>query len=220
VSLITIGDVEVIKGSITFPRIGVWHMDAVVDQADATNLTGAVTVGIGDSDLTLNGTAYRVGELRDTVSMRIVAGAAGLGTICTPKAYGNMPLRTPLGDILSAAGETLSNTADPATLSGQLAAWSILGLPCGEMIDELASFAGVSWRMLADGTCWVGPETWPDSTIDYQLIDGDPKQNRFVLGVELPVLLPGTTLDIGKVSYVIHEVTPDSTRSIVWLEDQ
>jgi hypothetical protein len=79
----------------------------------------------------------------------------------------------------------------------------------------------VTWRVLPDGTIWAGPETWPDSgltTDDYQILDEDPREGTALLGVEAPVLLPGTALAGRRVSYVEHLINAEGVRSNVWFE--
>ena len=83
--------------------------------------------------------------------------------------------------------------------------------------------AGSSWRVLADGTVWVGTEAWPDSGLleqtDYVETNEWPGENRIELGVETLKLLPGTTLGDRKVSFVEHILRDGYVRSRALLED-
>jgi hypothetical protein len=81
-----------------------------------------------------------------------------------------------------------------------------------------------TWRVLPDGSIWMGVETWPDSGLlegdDYQIISEDPMRAEAVLGVESPVIMPGTLLGGRRVSYVEHRLNSPETRTIVWFEDE
>jgi hypothetical protein len=75
--------------------------------------------------------------------------------------------------------------------------------------------------VLPDGSVWVGQESWPDSglTADvYQVLSEDPSRAQAILGIETPLLMPGTTLGGRRVSYVEHRFGQPETRSSVWFE--
>jgi hypothetical protein len=129
-----------------------------------------------------------------------------------------------LGHLLGDAAEKLSPSADAATIARQLASWTTAALPTGVVIAAaLASAApGASWRVLPDGTVWLGPETWPDSGLtvdDYQILDEEPRQFLALLGVEAPILLPGTMLGDRRVSRTEHVVDAEGVRTWAWFED-
>ena len=208
----------VISGRIRIPRVGAWYADLVVDHGASEDLAGAVELAIGN-DQVRKGTAHRLGDRLGRTHVRVVAGAGGLQTPCKPKAYGNVPLRLPLNDVLSGAGEQLSSTADARVLAHQLPAWSTLAQASGEVVAELAAAIGATWRMLVDGTLWVGVETWPSSEItDYSLVDSEPEFGRVKIASDEPTLLPGTSLDLGNVSYVEHHIGADRVRTLAWVE--
>lgn len=221
-ALVEVNGHGVVDGRIWFPRTGAWHAELRVDSTDP--VTGAVTISIADGRLVLRGTVWRGAEYVDTSFLNIVGGAGGLRSIARARAYTQTSLRIVLGDLLAGAGEKLSPTSDAATLARPLAAWTTPALPVGQAIARALRSAAptASWRVLPDGTIWVGPETWPDSgltTDDYQIMDEDPRQLTAELGVEAPVLLPGTTLAGRRVSRVEHVIGAEGVRSIVWFED-
>jgi hypothetical protein len=210
-----------VRGRITLPRIGPWYADLVLADDVAADLVGRVSVTIGPNDQVLKGTAYRVGaDPIGKTHLRVVAGAGALAKPCAPKAYANVPARIPLSDVVTGCGEQLSTTCNAAALAAQLPAWSTLAQPSGEVVAELVAAAGsnLAWRMLLDGTLWLGPETWPAAGIDYSLVDSEPEYGRVKIATDEPTLLPGTALDLGNVSYVEHHITPDRVRTLAWLE--
>ncbi len=221
-ALVQVNGSGVIDGKIFIPRSGAWHAKLRIDSTDA--ITGAVTISVADGRQILQGTVWRGGEYVDTSFLNIVGGAGGLRTLARAKAYNQTSLRIVLGDLLAGAGEKLSPTSDAATIARPLAAWTTAAIATGGAITRLlrSSAPAATWRVLPDGTIWVGPETWPDSgltTDDYQILDEDPRQLVALLGVEAPILLAGTTLAGRRVSRAVHSIDDEGVRTTAWFED-
>lgn len=212
----TVNGFRILEATVSMPRGGRWVADLVVDAIDTGGLTGAVTIQLGPS-LELKGTAKRVGAFVEHVSMRVVGGAGGLMREIAPKAYQQVPLRIPLVDALAAVGETLSPLSDVAVLNTQLPHWSRMRGPASEEVRSLLARApaGVASRVLPDGTVWVGAETWPEASFEFDLLDDQPWSGEATLGVDAPSLLPGTTFMGRRVEQVTHQVTPSRVRTHV-----
>jgi hypothetical protein len=224
VAFATLNGKPVFHGIICIPRVGAWTADLSVDRDTA--VTGACTLAI-DGGLTLQGTADRTGVWLGTARLQVVGGANGLGRTARAQHYRQTTLRAVLADLLATAGERLAASADAATLGLSFPGWATIGQPIGRMVAALLEDsrlpAATAWRVLADGTVWVGQETWPDSgmvnLVDYQDLAEAPEDGTVELGVEAPRLLPGTTLGGRRVSYVEHRLTGERARTCLWLED-
>jgi hypothetical protein len=219
-AILTAGGHDVLAGSITLPRVGAWTADLELD-ADA-ELEGPVTIEIAEGE-SLVGTA-RGGELTyGYMRPRVVAGADGLGKEARPRHYTNPAVRTVLGDLAAAAGETLSGTISAALLNARLTAWTVLVGTVGEQLGAFVRFAlppGTAWRYLPDGTLWVGAETWPASgTTDWRELDRFPREGRLELGLDSATLLPGTMLGADRLAYIEHRIRPSGVTAKVWLDD-
>lgn len=220
----TLKGTPVFQGVICIPRVGAWTADVSVDRDTA--VTGACTLAI-DGGLNLQGTVAMGGVWLGTAHLQVVGGANGLGRTARPQHYRQTTLRAVLGDLLATAGERLAASADPGTLALSLPMWATIAQPIGRMVAALLEDtrlpAATAWRVLPDGTVWVGQETWPDSGLvnltDYQDLAEAPEEGTVELGVEAPRLLPGTTLGGRRVSYVEHRLTGEGARTCVWLED-
>jgi hypothetical protein len=210
----------VIDGRLTFPRTGVWHASLRVDTQE--ELSGAVTIDIDEGRLALAGTVARGGDQQDAAMVRIVGGANGLRRTARARNYTTTSVREVLGHLLADAGEALAATADQATLSRTLDAWTTHAMPVGLVIPRLLASGAprANWRMLTNGTVWVGAEQWADSGFaeeDYQILSEDPARGEAVLGMESPLLLPGTKLGDRRVSLVEHHIG-EVNRTNVWFE--
>jgi len=74
------------------------------------------------------------------------------------------------------------------------------------------------WRVLPDGTVWLGLESWPAVHMpDVDLLSEDPRAHTAVSGTDSPTLLPGTLFLGRRVSMVEHQVQPESVRTLVGL---
>jgi hypothetical protein len=223
-SLVTANGLTAYDFQMRRPRIGAWHADMLIDSSE--ELHGAVALVIDNGFRTFKGTAVRTGEFAETAYMRVVAGAAGLGLSATPRHYNGASIGTILRDLARDAGEQLADGADAGVLAAPVDAWTTPAIPIGSAIGALLQAwapAGTAWRMLADGTLWVGPETWPGAGLDastYQIIDEPFEEASIFIHLDRPAIDPGSTFEGRRVSYVQDDVghtTPVQCR--VWFED-
>jgi hypothetical protein len=218
--MLTLNGEGVVSAALSFPRTGIWHADMIVDSP--TEITGRVAIDV-EGRLALSGTVERGGIWQDADYLRVVGGAGGLRLTAKAKHYTSTSVRIVLGDLLASVGERLSSKSDAGLLRRTVAAWTTAAIPVGRLITQLLLSVdpNSTWRVLSDGTVWAGPETWPDSGIvdsDFQILSEDPARAEAILGVEAPILMPGTTLGGRRVSYVEHRVGNPETRTSVWFE--
>ena len=222
-SLVMVNGLVAFDAQISRPRVGAWHMDMRVDSFDP--ITGRCTVVIDNGFRTFIGTASRSGEFVGTSQLRVTAGNAGLGLTATPKHYNATTLGIVLRDLLKAAGETLSPTADATVLGVALETWTTTAIPVGAMIAALLQAASPTsaWRMLPDGTLWVGAETWPDAGVDvsaYKILDQAAEEGSMLVAIDRPSIEPGTTFAGRRVAIVQDNVPHvDFVQSRIWFED-
>jgi hypothetical protein len=208
--LVSCNDIRVNSGEIAMPRIGTWVADFALDGAPPT---GACTISVADGAVVFRGTVVRTNSFRERHSVLVVGGAGGLSGYVPHKHHRAVPVETPIGAILADAGETLSSTSDAATLRTRLAAWSRRAGTGGDALTTLLDDVGAAWRVLDDGTVWVGAETWPAATVAMQVTSDGGTQDSAEVATDLPVLRPGTTVGGRKVSTVIHRFDPNRVRT-------
>lgn len=217
-SLLTANGEGVVAASFSSPISAAWHVDMTVATADVSKVTGSVTLDINDGQLQLKGTARTTGVYLDTARVRLVAGAGGLGTPSKPRYYQQPTVRLVLSDLLATAGETLSTKADAATLGKVLNSWTVTQMPVASAIGLLMAEVSASWRMLADGTCWCGAETWPDVGVDVSIEKQDTAANQLVVSMEAPVLMAGQTVGGFKANYLETQVDAGKVVSHVFID--
>lgn len=215
-SLLKINDRAVLRGLVTFRQKGTWHARLSVDGGDA--LSGAVTITSALGDATLKGTAALSGSFAKRVDVFVVGGAGGFGNAIGSKFYKAVPLKIPLTDALTEAGEKLSPTADTATLNTFLDHWARVASSAKTAVETLLASTGASWRVLDDGTIWCGPETWPIVTPQFSAIDEATDIGAALIGPVGFALRPGTTFNGRHVTQVEYIVEPERIRAWVRYE--
>lgn len=218
----TINGVAVLSGSIDMELIGAWIADLVIDQPDGTGFAAGTTATIQTETISLVGTVLpnRTGDFLDAVHVRVQGGAAGLTKQATARSFVQPGAftRDVVRALLANGSETLSATADAGFLAMNLTAWSIQQ---GTVTQGLRALLDIkaptfNWRILSDGTLWMGTESWPSVSGTYDLLDQDPTENSYELGVESPWILPGQNVSgIGNVNCVVHHIDHNKIRSLV-----
>lgn len=227
-----VNDFSCIRGRISLPLTGAWTADLSIDPATSASdlpiFGSRVTLSLGEGDFTLAGTVKRVNNAFDVVYMRLIGGAGGLTTQLQPKDYQNVTFGLVLSDVLSQCGETLSQ-ATPAAVQGiQLPFWTIPLTQGFQALAELVSEASVqsggdpvNWRVLPDGTIFVGVEQWPDATMaTFDQMSWSPHQLSTRIFSENPSVTPGEVWQSAKVTDVAHRVDPETSRAEIFFQDQ
>lgn len=206
-----------LTATLCMPITGLWTADVVIDGDDQAKLTGSVVLDF--DGLEFRGFAKYATTYQGRTEARVVGGAGGLGKDLTPKFYRDVPLSLPLNDILKDTGETLSATADTAITGAQLGFWTRLRGKGGEALPALADDAGANWRMLADGTLWLGVDTYPEQALEHDRIDEQQTHAIAHIASERPELRPGVTFLGRRISYVVHRMTGTQLRTEAYFEE-
>jgi hypothetical protein len=219
----TVNGVTAIRAHIVRPRIGPWIADVAVSTSDAQSFQGAVTIELPDAGLSFKGDAHRSGVHHETVFLRAVGGAGGLDTVLPPKAYRQASLRIALQDIVAGAGETLSGACDAGVLATILPFWSRPQQTARRALFSLLQAVGSpAWRILPDGTLWVGPEKWDLAQVDFVEFEFEPNLGRLTIAAETPSMAPGQSFafdgQVYRISTVQHEVDSELLRHVLLFE--
>jgi hypothetical protein len=208
-----------VQASVFLPRIGAWTADIESDDPAAPAATAMLVL---DGALSLRGTVVRGGVEVDRWRGRIVGGAGGLQRDLPPAALRDTTLAAVLEEAVRAAGETLATGVSPA---GSASRWHRVAAPAAHAVADVARAAGLSWRVLADGTLWMGVETWaPHRPLDVDLLDWRPELGRAELAGNTLGILPGQTLTVRdltiRVGAVEHHAAREGLRTVVLAEPE
>lgn len=191
---ITVAGVPAISITLHQPGVGPWWADCIL--VDDTDVTGAVTIAIGDS-LELSGTVVttRGGVFAAQRTCRVVAGGAGWATLLGPAAYhndGGVSALRVATDAAQACGEALGNFAPTnATLPSDYVR------DAGAAARTLEDLAGdASWWVDFSGVTHVGArDTSTPQPGSYELLEYDPINRVATLAMDdLASVTIGTVL--------------------------
>lgn len=217
---------DALRAEIHIPKRGAWWANVSLDTRTVPTLKSTATI-TAVNGLSLTGTIAKSGTFLDTTYVHVVGGAGGVGALVGPFAFQNCLLGDPLNAVLSAARETPSATMSQTLTRMNLGTWTCTQKHTARLLDELCYVAQqqlggeVNWRTLADGTLWMGQETWPSASLPSgaDVILQHPVNPWFEIACETPALLPGVNLsDIGNlnVAAVDHWIDASSVRTWAW----
>ncbi len=206
----TLAGRRVLSGQLVRPSIGVWHADLAVDGPDA--LSGAQTLAT-EAGTTLKGTVARAETEDGVLRVRLVGGAGALGREPPAKGFRTVALRTLLADTLSAVGEALSASSDAAAMGSTVSVYARPARPAAATVADWAARKGLAWRLLADGTVWLGSAAKTAFKGEARVLRRDGDRRSLVVALEDFALGPENSLEGFALGTVIYAIRPDSLRA-------
>lgn len=198
---------DVLEAIVNMPLKGAWKATLLLDGDDSAVPQQQLFVRL--EGLEFVGTPLDPPK-RDGGQIRAIlwGGAGGMRKELPARSYLAPSVRTVLNAILSEAGETLSDTVESALLDQKLAGYVRAKGLTVEAIDQLADDLGVSWRVLRDGTVWLGTETWPTVEIDEDVTTLEAEtEDGARYHADKPDLLPGIVIDGQRIKAVVHHIS-------------
>lgn len=220
----SLGDLNVAAMVLRLPVRGNWQALLTIGLSEAPPELDPVTLRITREDGTED---LFVGAVRrskviagaDNLSVTIVGGA---GLLLAPSLlaqhYSAGASTIPAGDVFAgicdAAGERVAEGAEAEMDAVPLTMWTRVAGPAGEALDTLAGILDRGWRVLADGTIWMGEETWSD--VDAETLErgyaatGDPVDGMVLWSTDGAPFYPGTTIDGARAVEVCYRYDADA----------
>jgi len=199
---------------LSMPVRGNWV--AHVETGDDVAPEGAVTLEIardnGAGLDTFTGTVRHGAPWAGRSEVVVVGGAGGLLAQLEPRHYAPrtdfVPPLLVAQQLVADAGEELSPDVAAALEGRKLGRFTRARLPAVVLLGLLADGLGLGWRVLADGTVWIGEETWPDATsadLGREMVDrGD---DRIIeIAPDRATLRPGVTAFGQRITRVTYQL--------------
>lgn len=211
-----VNGLTVFEATVRIPLRGAWVADLEVDGAELLPTEAhAVTLYVQGNPLVGTVVPDRQTVYAGRLHARLVGGANGFGKVLPAKGYRAAPASIVVRDILREAGELLAPSS--ASLTVMLRHWNRTAAPAGRARDAILEALGYSWRVLPDGTVWVGVDTWPASAAQGETLKAKGTGVRVVSPADgSALILPGEVFDGGKVSSVTYTVRPKAVRAMAW----
>lgn len=210
-----------LQATLHVPNFGPWWADVVFE--GAPEVSGSVTLEIGELSLTGTIRPLADGTFGEQRRSRIVAGAGGWGQLVGAQHYhddNSVTARSVAEDAARAVGETIGTfTVDEDSLGIDYVRES--GLASRILEDAIAN---TPWHVDFDGNTNVGERSTSEANSDqYQVLEFNPKSQIAVLAVDdLSAINVGSIISEGlDESETIHEmrikVSLDAVRIFAWV---
>ncbi len=225
-SQITCATFAVLDGKIDMPLRGTWIATLTLD-ADKPP-TGHVDITIVHEDSTtidiFHGTVLYGYPWQGRSKVTIVGGKGGLTLPeLTPQNYIGSPLATPisilLNDIVAGTSdveterEVFATDAVDVLVGFSLGRWQRTRSGAGRALTMLADVFGLGWRVFADGTVWIGIETWPVIVLGPYDISDDGLARVMMVAPERATWKPGTIVLGKRVNRVVYLIGEEALRA-------
>lgn len=201
--MLTINGIPILSLTLDKPAKRAWWASLDVDVAAAAPAVGArVTISGG-----LSGTVVRRTVDDTRIGLEVVGGAGGLRTVLSARHYGPGDRLLAARDALRECGELLAPASNLASVTNALVRPAV---SCGAWLDLLSP----SWRVLDDGSVFVGVEPVSAATPTVLEIDRALNVRKFVaddLSLSPRSLFEGAT--ITRVRYI---ATADRLSGYFW----
>lgn len=206
-------DSSLLSCELKLPYSGRWSAKCQSDGKEA--FSGPVVITIAGEKF--SGAVVRSAVDGGRVKSQIIGGAGGLQNELPAKNYANSPsVRSVAVDILRETGETLSPASDQDLLGKTLDKWQRSAGSGGRALKDLLEKHGAVWRMLQDGSVWCGIDAFKEVSPAHQLIAVDATAGSVTVATEKPVIKPGTSFRGRPVKLVVHSLSPNSFRTLVY----
>lgn len=188
---VTINGQGVVRARLLLKRRGNWtcYLDEIAGDSVPSGVVTMSWLGTNCS-----GYALRSGTADTSIRAYVVGGAGNGGRALPAKMYDyQLPVSMVLRDILQDAGEQQSATIAPELLTSTIQRYVRRAGNLGQQLDQLADKLGVTWRVLLDGTVWLGIDTWQPATSFPHVLSEDwaPASGCVPLLPETLGVLPG-----------------------------
>jgi hypothetical protein len=212
----TVNGLPLLTATITETRIGAWTAEIDVDSDVA--LPSQITIDV--DGVQWLGTVLRGDVTSGHAHASVIAGAGTLGTMLDARYYLGASMGTVLADIMRGTGEHLSDDTSSAVRGATRPRWTRSRAMAGQALRQIAAECNVNWRVLRDGTVWLGSEAWPASPVAYTEIDRAPGHGSITIAPDGPPSLAPATMLVGRrVSTVMTRVSAAGVRQTALFDD-
>lgn len=193
------------QATVQMPSYGAWYADIEALASVDDDISGTVSFILRDVELIC--TVIRGGLSNGIWKGRVVGGLGKLSAKLSPKYYKGATALLILKDALKEAGEKLSGLADVSKLNTILSQWTRISKSLGQEIESLLKVTGGKWRILEDGTVWIGEDSRKAFTGEYLEVDLFPEMSKLEIIPTSVSIFPGMMIQNQLIDRIIHQLT-------------
>jgi len=211
--------IPLVECHLIIPKIGAWIAnDVLVDTDTPLSLGQAVTMNF--MDRTFKGTVLDTGVFEGYQRCTIIGGSGKLSSYLESTPYNSTTVGQVLRDIARKTSHTVSTSIDQTLLNSNLASWNIIRMKAALAITKLLSEIGAIWRILTDGTLWIGKEVYtPLNAQDFTVLEEFPEEARWDIYNEDYLIDPLTSLSGNNIQQVEYFVKDNELKMSVYFTD-
>lgn len=214
-----INEQPIVQCSLMLPKVGAWMAnDTLIDSDFEFNIGDSITMKFLDQ--TFKGTILDTGVYRGFQQCSIIGGTGRFPEELESASYNSITVGQVVNDIARKTGHTVSANSDQNLLNQTLAGWNILKMKASLSLVKLLSLQGAIWRILPDGTLWVGYENYkPVNLDDFLIIEKFPDQARWNIYNEDYLIQPLNSIDGNEIQQVEYYISADELTQTVFFTD-
>jgi hypothetical protein len=203
-SILTFSDTPILRAEITMPENGRWFAQIEATAEEVPDGTTAMLTSY-DGALSLVATLLRGKMVADRFTAVLVGGRGGIDKPVTSQGYRSATAQIIADGICAEVGEQLAPS--PTLPFTSLTSWTRPAGTARAALDSLSKAIGVPWRINALGLVEFSEVLYlPADDENAVELDRNEARGALTLAVEVPRLLPGTTIREVKAVSVVHEI--------------
>jgi hypothetical protein len=200
--------VQLLGFEVTMQYGGAWHAICEIDHPadDSQVATGPFRFNIDGVEFCGAVVPDRSGAFAGRQRLWVVGGAGGLDAEIDARNYGSglTRARTVIGDILRDSGESLSQESSSSLLDTSLDGWQRSQGTAKHALDLVTQKIGATWRVLRDGTVWIGTDEWPEVEPAGTVMHQDWGTGHIEVAPDNATLVPGIIVGGQKIKQVTY----------------
>ena len=190
----TLNNNRIARGTLEIPNQGIWYFGEMIIDTDTTINEGS-DVTIQFMDKTLSGTFVDAENYAGYVKGSVIGGKNTMSNVIESIGYAGITLGQIVRDVASLTGHTFNLQSDASLMAISLVRWDKIKAKASDIIDKLLEpqikdGRKAIWRIMLDGTLWVGYEDYPEVTIKYELLDKQTQKGYWLFNNEEQVIEP------------------------------
>ena len=209
----TLNNNRISRGMLEIPNQGIWYFGEMIIDTD-TSISEGSSVTIQFMNKTLQGIFVDAENYAGYVKGSVVGGKNTMSNIIESIGYAGISLGQIVKDIASLTGHTFNLTSDASLLAISLVRWDKIRAKASDIIDKLLEpqikdGKKAIWRIMLDGSLWVGYEDYPETSITYDLLDKQTQKGYWLVYNEEQVIEPLQSVSGQKIRETIYTLEND-----------
>ena len=207
---------RILQGELSIPYTGIWYIEGLqIEPNDDFVLSEGDVKSFSFLDDDLIGTFVNVEFYDGTYRCNIVGGNNKIKQSVSSTNFYGVPVRTVLENITRQLEITISPTSNLALLEERLPRWDKVKGTGTEILEKLLQPYNAIWRILLDGSLWIGYEEYVDiasTGLDIAIIDKRSDMGYWQIYNEVSLIEPLYKIEEKQIKDVVYTLKGSDLR--------